>query len=54
MRVRLTRSGRRLREKAADIDLTGACGLAPDQFAKLRREVVALRDNLVEAARNAP
>ena len=53
VRVRLTRSGRRLREKTADIDLTDACGLTTDQFARLQKEVVALRGHLVDAARNA-
>lgn len=52
VRVRLTRSGRQLRDKAADIDLTEACGLTPTQFVKLQKDVVALRDNLVKAVRS--
>ncbi|MGA0612866.1 MarR family winged helix-turn-helix transcriptional regulator [Caldimonas sp. KR1-144] len=52
VRIRLTRSGRHLREKTAAIDLTGACGLTPGQFSKLQKDVVALRDNLVSAVRD--
>lgn len=52
VRIRLTRSGRQLREKTAAIDLTDACGLTPAQFSKLQRDVVALRDNLVSAVRD--
>lgn len=51
VRVRVTDEGRRLREKTASINLSDACGLTGDQFAALREQVVALRDNLVEAAR---
>jgi DNA-binding MarR family transcriptional regulator len=50
VRIRLTRNGRRLREKTAGIDLGEACGLSPDQFAKLQKQIVALRNNLVAAA----
>jgi DNA-binding MarR family transcriptional regulator len=52
VRVRLTKSGRRLREKASGIDLRDACGLTTDQFSKLQKEIVALRNNLVSAARS--
>jgi len=52
VRVSLTRSGRRLREKTAGIDLSDACGLTTDQFSKLQKEIVALRNNLVKATRN--
>ena len=52
VRVSLTRSGRRLREKTAGIDLSDACGLTSDQFSKLQKEIVALRNNLVKATRN--
>ena len=51
VRVRLTREGRRLREKTAAIDLGEACGLTSHQFESLQRQVVALRDSLVDAAR---
>jgi DNA-binding MarR family transcriptional regulator len=53
VRIRLTRSGKRLREKTASIDLGEACGLAPDQFAKLQKQIVALRDSLVAAAHSS-
>ena len=33
------------------IDLGEACGLTSDQFSKLQREIVMLRDNLIQAAR---
>ena len=51
VRVRLTKSGRRLRDKAMGIDLGEACGLTAAQFSKLQGEIVALRDNLMHAAR---
>lgn len=51
VRVRLTRSGRQLREKTAAIDLTSACGLSSDRFVKLQKDVATLRDNLVAAVR---
>ena len=50
VRVRLTKEGRRLRERTASIDLGDACGLTNDQFVSLQKEIVALRDNLVSAA----
>ncbi|MBB3181290.1 MarR family winged helix-turn-helix transcriptional regulator [Variovorax sp. Sphag1AA] len=50
VRVRLTKEGRRLREKTSSIDLGDACGLTGDQFTSLQKEIVALRDNLVNAA----
>lgn len=51
VRVRLTRSGKHLREKAMSIDLVDACGLTPGQFSKLQKEIVTLRDNVVRATR---
>jgi hypothetical protein len=33
------------------VDLGDACGLTPGQFSKLQKEIVALRGNLVRAAR---
>jgi DNA-binding MarR family transcriptional regulator len=53
VRVHLTKNGRRLREKALSVDLGDACGLTAGQFSKLQKEIVALRDNLVRAAREA-
>ncbi|MBF6025095.1 MarR family winged helix-turn-helix transcriptional regulator [Lysobacter niastensis] len=50
VRVRLTRSGRRLREKA-NVDLGDVCGLTPKEFARLQKEIVALRDHLLKSAR---
>lgn len=48
--VSLTDSGRRLQEKAAGTSLFKACGLNQEDFAKLQKSVVALRDNLIRAA----
>ncbi|TKC85987.1 MarR family transcriptional regulator [Trinickia terrae] len=47
--ISLTKSGRRLREKSLKMDLTEETALAPDEFAKLQKAVVTLRDNLVKA-----
>ncbi|MGX6999474.1 MarR family winged helix-turn-helix transcriptional regulator [Caballeronia sp. KNU42] len=49
VRVSLTKTGRRLREKALKMDLTDATGLAPDEFAKVQKAIVALRNNLIDA-----
>ena len=48
--VSLTDAGRRLQEKAASTSLFKACGLSTEDFAKLQKSVVALRDNLIRAA----
>jgi len=50
VRVSLTKSGKRLRDKAAGIDLGDACGLTNSEFTRLQKEVVRLRNNLVKAA----
>ena len=50
VRVRLTRSGKRLREKAFGTDLVNACGISTAEFKRLQKEVVALRTNLLKAA----
>ncbi|MHA6204883.1 MarR family winged helix-turn-helix transcriptional regulator [Dyella soli] len=47
VRVRLTRSGRRLREKALSVDLDDASGLTAKDFARLQKEIVALRGSLL-------
>ncbi|WP_341312084.1 MarR family transcriptional regulator [Paraburkholderia sp. IMGN_8] len=47
VRVSLTKSGRRLREKALDMNLFEACGLTSDEFAKVQKSIVTLRNNLV-------
>jgi DNA-binding MarR family transcriptional regulator len=52
VRVGLTKSGRRLREKGLNMDLVEATGLAPDDFAKVQKAIVTLRNNLVKAVQN--
>ena len=52
VRVRLTKNGRRLREKALTMSLSGATGLAPDEFAKVQKAIVALRNNLIKSVQN--
>jgi MarR family transcriptional regulator, organic hydroperoxide resistance regulator len=55
VRVRLTKAGRRVREKALERNsgLLEATGLSPDEFAKLQRGVVALRTSLVKSNSSA-
>ena len=48
--ISLTPEGRALRERARDMSLEEAIGLGED-FPKVRRAVVKLRDNLLEAGR---
>jgi DNA-binding MarR family transcriptional regulator len=50
--VSLTDSGRRLREKGLSMNLMKASGLSAEEFPKLQRSVVALRDNLIKAAQD--
>jgi DNA-binding MarR family transcriptional regulator len=52
VRVSLTKSGRRLREKALKMDLTDATGLAPDEFAKVQKAIVTLRNNLIRSVQS--
>ncbi|MGO4326414.1 MarR family winged helix-turn-helix transcriptional regulator [Cupriavidus sp. 2TAF22] len=52
VRVSLTKSGRRLRERAQDVNLVEACGLTPQGFTKLQKDIVGLRNNLVKAVRS--
>jgi DNA-binding MarR family transcriptional regulator len=52
VRVSLTKTGRRLREKALKMDLTDATGLLPDEFEKVQKAIVTLRNNLIKAVRN--
>jgi MarR family transcriptional regulator, organic hydroperoxide resistance regulator len=47
--VSLTESGRRLREKVQTGSLRQATGLDAEEFARLQKNVVALRDNLIKA-----
>ena len=48
--VSLTEAGRRLREKGLSMNLVKATGLEPEDFRKMQKGVVALRDNLIKAA----
>lgn len=48
--VSLTDAGRRLREKGLGMNLVKASGLMPDEFAKMQKGVVTLRNNLIKAA----
>jgi MarR family transcriptional regulator, organic hydroperoxide resistance regulator len=52
VRVSLTKSGRKLREKCLKMDLTDATALAADEFAKLQKQIVTLRDNLINHVQN--
>ncbi|KVV08401.1 MarR family winged helix-turn-helix transcriptional regulator [Burkholderia ubonensis] len=47
--VSLTKSGRRLREKGLGMDLVEATGLKPDEFAKMQKAIVTLRNNLIRS-----
>jgi DNA-binding MarR family transcriptional regulator len=48
--VSLTDAGRRLRDKTFSTNLMKASGLSAEEFPKVQRSVVALRDNLLKAA----
>jgi DNA-binding MarR family transcriptional regulator len=49
--VSLTEAGRRLREKGLGLSLARETGLTPDEFSKVQKAVVRVRDNLVKAAK---
>jgi MarR family transcriptional regulator, organic hydroperoxide resistance regulator len=49
VRISLTEAGRLLREKGMHMNLVAATGLKEDEFARLQKSVVALRDNLIDA-----
>lgn len=53
VRVKLTKNGRVLREKALSINLDDACGLSPKDFARLQKEIVTLRNNLLRSTHSA-
>ena len=53
VRVTLTKSGRRLREKRLETGLAGATGLTPEEFAGIQKAVATLRDNLVDSVKAA-
>lgn len=48
VRIRLTRNGKRVREKVL-VDLGDPCGLTPKDFARLQKEIVTLRTSLIKA-----
>jgi MarR family transcriptional regulator, organic hydroperoxide resistance regulator len=48
--VSLTDAGRRLREKLTSTNLVKATGLNAEDFRKMQKGVVTLRDNLIKAA----
>ncbi|MBN9604494.1 MAG: MarR family transcriptional regulator [Afipia felis] len=50
--VHLTNEGRRLREKGLCMNLVKETGLPPEDFRKLQKAVVTLRDNLTKVAKN--
>ena len=52
--VSLTDAGRRLREKGLRMNLKAASGLSSDEFPRVQKAVVALRNNLIKAAEEAP
>jgi len=47
--VKLTKNGRRLRERALGVNLNEACGLSAKEFARLQKEIVVLRNNLLRS-----
>src|SRR3984957_16285849 len=49
VRVSLTKTRRRLREKALKMSLTEATGLAPDEFERVQKAIVTLRNNLIRS-----
>jgi len=55
VRIQVTQGGRRLREKAikALADLNGATGLSAKDFSRMQREIVTLRNSLIQAADHA-
>ena len=50
VRISLTDSGRRLREKGLPMNLIAESGLSAEEFPKIQKAVVALRNNLIRAA----
>jgi DNA-binding MarR family transcriptional regulator len=49
VRVSLTEAGRKLRDKGMHMKLAKSSGLNADDFARLQKTVVTLRDNLIKA-----
>jgi len=54
VRVSLTDAGRGLREKLGARNLVKASGLSPEEFPKLQKAVVTLRNNLIKSMRDVP
>jgi DNA-binding MarR family transcriptional regulator len=50
--ISLTVAGRQLREKGLSMNLVKASGLTPEEFAKMQKGVVTLRNNLIKAAQD--
>jgi MarR family transcriptional regulator, organic hydroperoxide resistance regulator len=50
VRIGLTRSGRRLREKTREMSLAEATGLTADEFMQLQKTIVKVRDNVIRSA----
>jgi MarR family transcriptional regulator, organic hydroperoxide resistance regulator len=50
VRISLTDAGRRLREKGLGMNLVEASGLTTDEFSKVQKAIVTLRNNLIKAA----
>ena len=51
--ISLTRHGHRLRQRALDVDLVEATGLAPGEYATMRKAVAILRDNLLKSGKSS-
>lgn len=49
--ISLTDAGRRVREKALPLNLVKESGLTPDEFAKMQKGIVALRNNLIKGTK---
>jgi MarR family transcriptional regulator, organic hydroperoxide resistance regulator len=49
VRISLTEAGRQLREKGMHMNLMAATGLKEDEFVRLQKGVIALRDSLIDA-----
>ena len=50
VKVSLTDAGRRLREKGLPMNLIAESGLSADDFPKIQKAIVALRNNLIKPA----
>jgi DNA-binding MarR family transcriptional regulator len=52
--ISLTDAGRGLREKLGGRNLVKASGLSPEEFPKLQKAVVSLRNNLIKSMQDEP